>query len=241
MWPLSITVGVGGRAIAVGTDASEVVTLLEAWRIDEVGDPTDFCLELYPPAAGRGEPQRVPGLYHGSTALLRSRDPVRLTTALRRVLSSYANPAGTGEVRVGLTPVVCHGVALLAPPATVAAFPERWLAARGIEAFAAVSTRVDARTAQVFIDAPLGSEEEPVTAALGGWWLPRQHGDGALSPGFAVAEVMALTTDITIANAASVLQAVAALVQRVQPVVAPGSVPAAKDRLLGAFDAAPAR
>jgi hypothetical protein len=238
VWPHSITVGLDGKAISVGTDAPEVIASLAPWRIPDVGEPFDYCLELDPAPPGGGKPRPFPGLYHGSTALLRSRDTVRVTTALMRVLASHARPAGDGQVRIALMPVVRDGVALLAPPASIGAVPDRWLAAQGITAVYTVSSLLDARRVQVLVDPPLGSDEEPVAPVFGGWWLPPQYWEGELSPGFAVAEVMALVTDVTAANAASVLQTVAALVERAHPAFAPSTVEAVKHSLAITFERA---
>jgi hypothetical protein len=241
VWPHSITLGVGGKAISVGTDAPELIATLESWRIDDVGEPMDYCLELRPATPGRGKPRPVPGLYHGSTALLRSRNTARLTAAFWRVLASHARPAGDGQVRIGLMPVVRDGVALLAPPASIGAIPDRWMVAHGIEAVHTVSSLVDAGRSLVLIDPPLGSDEELAAATFGGWWLPPSHWDGALSPGFAVAEVMALVIDVTAANAASVLRAVATLVEGAHPTFAPRAVEAVKDSLVEALTEAASR
>ena len=88
----------------------------------------------------------------------------------------------------------------------------------------------------MLVDPALGSDDEPRTLTFGGWWLPAQHWDGALSPGFAVAEVMQLVTDVTATNADSTLRTVAALVERAHPTFAPGTVEAAKDGLPIALD-----
>src|SRR5437879_660533 len=100
---------------------------LEPWRIDHVGEPTDYCLELAPTAPDAGKPRPLPGLYHGSTALLRSSDTARLTTTLLRVLASHDRPAGAHQVRVALMPVIRDGVAMLVPRASMGAVPDRWL------------------------------------------------------------------------------------------------------------------
>ena len=235
MWPHLITIGVRGKAIAVGTDSSEVMATLEPWRIDHIGEPTDYCLELSPAATGAGQPRPLPGLYHGSTALLRSRDTARLTTTLLRVLSSHGRPAGDQQVRVALMPVIRDGVAMLVPRATIGAVPDRWLLAQGIEAVYTVSTLVDTAGAQVLIDPPLGRDEEPGAAEFGGWWLPPRYWEGVLSPGFAVAEVMTLVTDVTTVNAEATLHAVARLVERAHPVFAPTIGEGVKENLLEAL------
>jgi len=235
VWPHLITIGVGDMAIAIGTDSPDVMATLEPWRIDYVGEPTDYCLELSPESPGPGRPRPLPGLYHGSTALLRSRDTTRLTTTLLRVLSSHARPAGDHQVRVALMPVIRGGVAMLLPRASIGAVPDRWLLAQGIEAIYTVSSLVDTDGAQVLIDPPLGSEEEPGAFEFGGWWLPPRHSDGALSPGFAVAEVMALATDVSALNAASTLRAVARLVERAHPVFAPTIGEGVKENLIEAL------
>lgn len=236
MWPHVITVGVGSKAIAIGTDSRELTATLEPWRIDQVGEPTDYCLERSPAAPDAGQPRRLPGLYHGSTALLRSRDTSRLTTTLLRLLSSHARPAGDHQVRVALMPVVRNGVAMLLPRASIGAVPDRWLLTQGIEAIYTVSTLVDAQSAQVLIDPPLGSDEEPSAFEFGGWWLPPRYSDGeALSPGFAVAEVMTLVTDVSALNAASTLQGVARLVERAHPVFAPTIGEGVKENLIEAL------
>lgn len=235
MWPHLITIGVGGRAIAIGTDSPEVIATLEPWRIDQVGEPTDYCLELSPAASSAGQPRPLPGLYHGSTALLRSRDTTRLTTTLLRVLSSHARPAGDHQVRVALLPVIRGGVAMLLPRASIGAVPDRWLLAQGIEAIYTVSSLVDTESAQVLIDPPLGSDQEPGAFEFGGWWLPPRHSDGELSPGFAVAEAMTLVTDVSALNAASTLRAVARLVERAHPVFAPTIGEGVKENLIEAL------
>ncbi len=240
MWPHSITLGLAGKAISIGTDAPELIGRLEKWRIDDVGEPTDYCLELHPTAPGGGKPRPLPGLYHGSVALLRSRDTARVTTALLRILGSHARPAGDGLVRVALIPVVRDGVAFLAPPASIGKVPDRWLVARGIEVLYTVSSLVDPGTARVLVDPPLGKDDERA-AAFGGWWLPSQYWEGELSPGFAVAQVMTLVSDVTAANAASVLRGVATLVERAHPVFAPGTVNAIKEELASAFAEAASR
>jgi hypothetical protein len=238
VWPHSITIGLGGKAISIGTDTSEVIATLDPWRISDVGEPVDYCLELDPAAAGGGKPYPFPGLYHGATALMRSRDTARLTKAFLRVLNSHARPAGDGQVRISLMPVVRDGVALLAPPASIAAVPDRWLMAKAFDALYTVSSLVDAGRAEVVVDPPLGSDDEPSTLAFGGWWLPARHSDGSLSPGFAVAEAMTLVTDVTAANAGSTLRAVASLVEQAHPTVAPRTVEALKDSLATALEQA---
>jgi hypothetical protein len=235
VWPHTISLGLEGKAIAVGTDAAEIVARLEPWRIADIGEPTDYCLELRPSAPGGGRPRPRPGLYHGSTALLRSGDAARLTTAFLRVLASHGRPAGDGQVRVGLMPVVRDGVALLAPPASIAAVPDRWLVTQGIEVIYTVSSLVDAGSATVLVDPPLGSDDEPSALTFGGWWLPSRHWDGDLTPGFAVAEVMTLVRDITTGNAGSALRAVANLVEQAHPTIAPVGVDALKEALLPAL------
>jgi len=235
VWPHLITIGVGGRAIAIGTDSPEVMATLEPWRIDHVGEPTDYCLELSPAAPGAGQPRPLPGLYHGSTALARSRDTARLTTTLLRVLSSHARPAGDHQVRLALMPVVRGGVAILLPRASIGAVPDRWLLAQGIEAVYTVSSLVDTESALVLIDPPLGRDEEPRAVEFGGWWLPPRYRDSELSPGFAVAEGMTLVTDVTALNAASTLRAVARLVERAQPVFAPTIAEGVKENLIEAL------
>lgn len=237
MWPYSITIGVGQYAISVGTDSAKVISQLEPWRIRDVGPPSDYVLERSPEAADRG-PRPQPGLYHGSCALLRSRNSGRLTTALLRVLASHERPARDDEVRVELAPVCRDGVALLAPPDLIAEVPDRWMSARGIDAFPTVSTLVDARTSQVLVDPPLGSGQEPVPMAFGGWWLPRSASPNPESPGLAVAAVMRLVGGVTSDNVTQVLNAVATLVDRALPESAPGTVKAVMEALPGALDRA---
>lgn len=240
MWPHPISIGVDGKAISIATDAPEVTARLEPWRILDVGGPIDYCLELHPPAPS-GKPRPLPGLYHGSRTLARSRDTARLTTALLRILGAHARPAGHGQVRVGLMPVVGNGVALLAPPASIAAVSDRWLVGQGIEPLYTVSSLVDAGTERILVDPPLGGDDEPVSLAFGGWWLPPSGGDGTLSPGFAVADVMQLVTDVTDANAASALRAVATLVERVHPAFTPRTAEAVKASLADALGRATSR
>jgi hypothetical protein len=238
VWPHSITIGLGGKAISIGTDTAEVIATLDPWRIHDVGEPVDYCLELDPAPPGGGKPRPFPGLYHGATTLLRSRDRARLTTAFLRVLSSHARPAADGQVRIGLMPVARDGVALLVPPASIAAVPDRWLMAEAFDALYTVSSLVDAGRAEVMVDPPLGSNDEPSRLAFGGWWLPARHSDGSLSPGFAVAEAMTLVTDVTAANAASTLRAVASLVEQAHPAVAPRTAEALKGSLTTALERA---
>jgi hypothetical protein len=235
VWPHLITIGVGDMAIAIGTDSPDVMATLEPWRIDHVGEPTDYCLELSPESPGPGRPRPLPGLYHGSTALLRSRDTGRLTTTLLRVVSSHARPAGEHHVRVALMPVIRGGVAMLLPRASIGAVPDRWLLAQGIEAVYTVSSLVDVERAQVLIDPPLGSDEEARAVEFGGWWLPPRYFDGELSPGFAVAEVMTLVSEVTALNAASTLRAVARLVERAHPAFAPTIGEGVKENLIEAL------
>jgi hypothetical protein len=232
VWPHSITVGVGGTAISIGTDSPDLVATLAPWRIDNVGEPTDYCLELAPEAPGAGRPRALPGLYHGSTALLRSRDTARVTATLLRVLASHDRPAGEHQVRVTLMPVVRDNVAILVPRATVAAVPDRWLQAQSIEAVHTVSSLVDAESGTVSIDPPLGAGEPPQAVSFGGWWLPPHFFEGDLSPGFAVAEVMTLVTGINDRNALSALRAVARLVERANPEFAPTVGDGVKENLL---------
>jgi hypothetical protein len=235
VWPHSISIGLGGTAISIGTDSADVIAALDRWQIADVGEPVDYCLELDPASPGPGKPRPFPGLYHGSTALLRSRDVTRITAAFMRVLSSHARPAGDGQVRIGLMPVVRNGVALLVPPASMATVPARWLESEGIEALYTVSSLVDAGEARVLVDPPLGDDDEPTALTLGGWWLPHDQWDGELTPGFAVAEAMALVAGVTAANAAPVLRAVAALVERALPAFAPRTIAAIQESLSGAL------
>jgi hypothetical protein len=240
VWPHSITVGIEGQAIAVGTDDPEAIAGLGPWRVEDVGGTVDYHLELHPEESGRGTPKRLPGLYHGSCTLLRTRDADRLRAALLRVLASHARPAHDGQFRVALMPLVRQGVALLAPPAAIGSVSDRWLVDQGIEAFHTVSSLVDVASGQVLVDPPLGSTDAPLAPTFGGWWLPASPRDGALSPGFAVAKVMSLVIDVTEANVASTLPGVAMLVQRAQPVLAPRdahAIQAALLRTVGEFAA----
>lgn len=232
MWPHSITVGVGSKAIAIGTDAPEIVGRLDSWRIDDVGEPTDYCLELHPGATGPGQPRPLAGLYHGTTALLRSKDTARLTTTFLRVLASHGRPAAGSQIRVGLMPLIKESVALLVPHQSIAAVPDRWLLAQGIEAVYTVSSLVDADKGQVLVDPPLGSDDEPAPVEFGGWWLPPRYSDGELSPGFAVAEMMTLAADVNSDNASRILRAVAMLVNRAHPGFAPTAPETVKESLM---------
>ena len=238
MWPHFISIGLEGKAILIGSDAPDVIATLEPWRIDDVGEPIDYCVELHPAAPGQGMPRPLPGLYHGSTALLRSQDTGRLTTAFLRVLASHGRPAADGQVRMGLLPVVRDGVALLAPPSTVAGVPDRWLTAQGIEPIYTTSSLVDAGRGQVVLDPPLGRDDEPSALPIHTWWLPPQYWEEPLSPGFAVAEAMTLVTDVSIHNAASALRAVASLVERAHPAFAPSGPQEIKEHLARAFEGA---
>jgi len=231
VWPHPITIGLEGTAISIGTDDPEVVARLEPWRIPDVGYPIDYCLELHPAAVGRGQPRSLPGLYHGSTTLLRSRDAARLITTFLRVLGSHARPATEGQVRVGLMPIVRDGLAFLAPSASIGAVLDRWMAAQGIEAIHTVSSLVDADRAQVLVDPPLGSDDAPMASTFVGWWLQPTGWDEVLSPGFAVAEVMDMVTGVTAANAASSLRSVATLVERAHPDFAPTTLDGLKEGL----------
>jgi hypothetical protein len=233
VWPHTISIGLNGRAISIGTDAHEVIARLEPWRIEDLGEPTDYCLELHPAEPGGGRPQPLPGLYHGSTALLRSRDNTRLTTAFLRVLASHGRPAAEGQVRVRLMPVVRNGAAILAPPASVAALPDRWLLAQGFDVVHTASSLIDARTATVLVDPPLGSDET-VAIPFDAWWLPPRHSEEPLSPGFAVAEVMTLVENVTPASAGSTLRAVASLVERAHPTFTPAGIDPLKEALVTA-------
>ena len=241
MWPHTISVALGSHAIAVGTDAADIVARLEPWRISDVGEPTDYCLELHPPVSGDGRTRPLPGLYHGSTALVRSRATDRLSEALLRVLGSYDRPAGDHQVRIGLTPLARDGAAFLAPPGIIAGLSDRWLTAQGFDVFYTVSSLIDVATATVLVDPPLGSGEEPAELTFGGWWLPSRHWEGALTPGFAVAEVMTLVHGVTAANAASVLRGVASLVERINPAVAPNGGEELKEGLILAVKEAASR
>src|SRR5207302_6807074 len=125
---------------------------------------------------------------------------------------------------IGLMPIVRGGVALLAPPKTVSAVPDRWLVAEGFDPMYTVSSLIDADRGLVLVDPPLGSDDEPMTPVFSGWWLPPSARNDPLSPGFAVAELMPLVADVTAANAASRLRAVARLVERAHPGFAPSTV-----------------
>lgn len=241
MWPHPISICVGGTAISIGTDSPDIVAALEPWRILDVGGPTDYCLELDPPAPRSGKTRPLPGLYHGSLTLLRSRDAGRLISALLRVLGSHARPAGVGQIRIGLMPVVVDGMTLLAPPTVIGSVSDRWLMAQGIEALYTVSSIVDVEQNRVLIDPPLGSHDDPETRAFGGWWLPPSGSQEAPSPGLAVAEAMKLVTGIVAENAAAVLRAVATMVERSHPVVAPVAADAARELLAEVLPGAASR
>lgn len=223
MWPHRITVGVGTRAIVVGTDSSEVVDRLEPWRIDDVGGLVDYGVDLH----ARGEPLRwprpLPALQHGTACVLRSRDTTHVVTALLRVLASHERPPADGEVRVALVPVARDGLALLVPLACVAAASSRRLGARGVEVVHTVSSLVDTRTARVLVDPPLGSGEEPRALAVGGCWVATDE-SCTLSPGRAAAEVMQLALGVTADNAQPTLEAVADLMRYVPAARAPTTV-----------------
>jgi hypothetical protein len=233
VWPHSISIGVGGKAISIDTDDADIAAALEPWRILAVGGPTDYCLELHPEGAAGAKTRPLPGLYHGSQTVLRSRDPARLTAAFLRVLGSHAWPAGPDQVRIGLMPVIVDGVAVLAPLSSIGAVPDRWIRSKGIDVRYTVSSLVDVDRGQVLLDPPLGSDDDPETRTFAGWWLPQSRFEGRFSPGFAVAEAMTLVTDVTTDTAASVLQAVASLVERSHPVVAPKDSETVKELLSG--------
>jgi hypothetical protein len=183
----------------------------------------------------------LPGLYHGSLTLLRTQDTTRLIGALLRVLGSHTRPANDGEVRLDLMPVVRDRAVLLAPPASISSVPDRWMTAQGLEAVYTVSSLVDVERAQVLVDPPLGSDDDHVALPFGGWWLPPLWSDSPLSTGFAVAEAMKLVTDVTAANAMSALGAVAKLVERTHPGVAPRAAEALKASLIEALEQATSR
>jgi hypothetical protein len=231
VWPYSISVGLGGKAIAIGTDDSDIVASLEPWRILDVGGPTDYCLELHPEAPVGAKSRPLPGLYHGSKTVLRSRDRARLTSAFQRILGSHARAAGPGQLRIGLMPVSADGAAILVPPASIAPVPDRWFLSQGLDALHTVSSLVDVGRGEILLDPPLGIDAERETRRLAGWWLPPSPYDGPPSPGLAVAEAMRLASDVTIDTAAPVLQAVAALVERFRPVIAPADPAAVKELL----------
>jgi hypothetical protein len=132
-------------------------------------------------------------------------------------------------------PVVRGGVALLAPPATIAAVPDRWMAAQGIDVIYTLSSLVDAGAKSVLVDPPLGTVKEPEVLTFGGWWLPPTAFESARSPGFAVAEVMKLAIDVTSANARPALRTVATLVEGDHPEVAPETPAAIKESLVDAL------
>jgi hypothetical protein len=200
-----------------------------------VGGPIDYCLELNPAADDGGRTRPLPGLYHGSMTVLRSRDKSKLAEALLRILGSHDHPAGPGQVRLGLMPVVRDGVALLAPPATIAAVPDRWITAQRIDVVYTLSSLVDVGAKSVLVDPPLGTVKEPEVLTFGGWWLPPTAFESARSPGFAVAEVMKLAIDLTPANAGSALRTVATLVERNHPDVAPETPAGIKESLVDAL------
>lgn len=221
MWPHRIALGVGKTAVVVGTDAPELIDLLETWRIDDVGGLVDYGIELHPRAPDHRGPRPLGALQHGLTCVVRSSDAGQLTRVLLRMLASHTRPAGEGQVRLALMPVERNGVAVLVAPALLAGVSDRRLEARGIEAVRTISSLVDTRVARVLVDPPLGSAERPRDLALGGWWLPASDPDSTLSPGHAVAEVMQVALDVSVDNARATLAGVADLLQRVPASTAP--------------------
>ena len=230
MWPHRITVGLGRYAVVVATDGAQAASRLEPWRIDEVDGCIDYHLDLSPEAEeGNGGLRPLPGLWHGNAPLLRSTDTSRLTDTLLRILAGHAQVPGPAQVRVAFLPLIRDSVALLVPLTRMVALADRRLQAHGIHAVYTTTSLIDVRTAEVLIDPPLGSGEEPVAVPLGGWWRPMQEGEAELTCGQAVAEVMQAVVGVTADNANATLRDIASLVQRV-PLI---SVPTGPENDLG--------
>ena len=227
-------VGVGDTAISIGTDDPEVIDLLEPWRIDETAELVDYGVRLN--RAGvveRGVKRDFPFLRNGSRDMARSRDPQVVIDSLSRILGSFERATQPGQVRLALMPLVRNGGALLVPEAQVADVPERWMHARGITRYVAVSTLVDAETPSVVIEPLLGSTDDPITVPLIGWWFFSHDPDQEFTPGGAVALAMGICEGKTEANAQQTLTSVARLVHR----LAPGLAPLAQADLMAAIHA----
>lgn len=222
MWPHSITVGVGDLAIVIATDDPGVMSRLAPWRIDDEADPVDYCLENHPlPPEGSNWRRPLPGLWHGSTSLVRSPDRALVVETLMRVLASHERPAREGQLRLQLAAVAGSGGAVLMPLRLVTSLSDRRLRENGMDPYPSETALVDASTATLVVDPPLGSSDTPIELQLRGIWLESWDFGHELTPGQAVAEIMQLVPDVTVGNAAHRLHDVARLVQLVHPVVKP--------------------
>lgn len=229
-------VGVGDTAISVGTDDADVIAMLEPWRIDETAELVDYGIRLNRTGElERGAKRDFPFLRNGSRDMARSRDPQVVIDSLLRILGSFERPTQPGQVRLALLPLVRNGGALLVPESQVAGIPERWMHARAITRYVALSTLVDARSPAVVIEPLLGSNADPITVPLIGWWFSTYDPDQSFTPGSAVALAMGICECKTEANAKATLTSLVGLVHRLPPGLTPlaeADVKAAVDETL---------
>lgn len=233
MWPHRITVGVGDVAVVIATDHPELTNWLAAWRIDDDADPVDYCLENEPlPPEGSNWRRPLPGLWHGSTCLIRSSDRGLVVETLMRVLAAQARSLRDGQLALQLSAVARDGAAILVPLRLLSSLSDRRLHANGMVGYPSETSWVDADNAALLVDPGLGSSDPPRELELRGIWLESWDFGLVLTPGQAVAEVMQLVPDVTVDNVAARLGDVARLVQRVHPDVRPADEGGALDDLL---------
>ena len=176
MWPHHLTIAAGRTAIGIGTDDEALASLLQPWCIalDQLHGTThrvDFGAELHPPRlALRTAPRAVPTVQHGSRVVGRSTDAAALREGLLRTLGALAADTPPGHLRLSGLPLLRDGGIELAAPEAVDRVAHRGLLARGYTPLYVPSVLVDPATLLARIEAPFGSDEEPVLAPLRRWW-----------------------------------------------------------------------
>ncbi len=237
MWPHSLVVGIGGTAIRVGTDDADLAAYLEPWRIDQLAEeqadellddpPVDYAVELHPPPpANRADPRPLANLRHGTDVIARAADAALMRDGLLRILASFETPAPPHQVRLAGIPILHNGVVDVVPTRYVEQLSHRALGAQGLLAVYVHSVLVNPDSLEVFIDAPLGSHDEPMVAVLGRWWIASDESDaGGSSTPLSPAQRFARSASSMLAAVApfdpDALGALARLCERVPPRVSP--------------------
>ena len=118
-------------------------------------------------------------MQHGSRVVGRSADAAALREGLLRTLGALAADTPPGHLRLSGLPLLRDGGIELAAPEAVDRVAHRGLLARGYTPLYVPSLLVDPATLLARIEAPFGSDEEPVLAPLRRWWTAAPPPDGS--------------------------------------------------------------
>lgn len=178
MWLHSITVGLGGTAVSVGSDDGSLIDELEPWRVDVDRAVVDLGFEAFPKQpTERSAPRVLPNIRHGSERVVKSADPEVLRRVLRRMLAAHENAPSSGALRISGMALERKGRAVVVPLGNASLVAQREFERFGFDPIWAQSVLIDIAACEVLIDPPLGSAEDSRRLPLDTVWLSHREPD----------------------------------------------------------------